>query len=108
MFAEAQDERFVVDEWEGPILAWMEESQIGETATGNEILTQALKLDFGHWGKPEQMRVGAIMHRLGWRKRRMPALPKSGVRPWAYVKPAGWGRASALQQSVIEEPCFDD
>lgn len=107
MFAEAQDERFVVDEWEGPILAWMEESQIGETATGNEILTQALKLDFGHWGKPEQMRVGAIMHRLGWRKRRMPALPKSGVRPWAYEKPAGWGRASALQQSVIEEPCFD-
>ncbi|MFV3015490.1 VapE domain-containing protein, partial [Pseudomonas sp. KHB2.9] len=107
MFAEAQDERFVVDEWEGPILAWMEESQIGETATGNEILTQALKLDFGHWGKPEQMRVGAIMHRLGWRKRRMPALPKSGVRPWAYEKPAGWGRASALQQAVIEEPCFD-
>lgn len=107
MFAEAQDERFVVDEWEGPILAWMEESQIGETATGNEILTQALKLDFGHWGKPEQMRVGAIMHRLGWRKRRMPALPKSGVRPWAYEKPAGWGRSPALQQSVIEEPCFD-
>ncbi|MBD8091716.1 toprim domain-containing protein [Pseudomonas fluorescens] len=107
MFAEAQDERFVVDEWEGPILTWLEESQIGETATGNEILTQALKLDFGHWGKPEQMRVGAIMHRLGWRKKRMPALPKSGVRPWAYEKPSGWGRASALQQSVKEEPCFD-
>ncbi|WP_395608676.1 VapE domain-containing protein [Pseudomonas sp. B22129] len=107
MFAEAQDERFVVDEWEGPILAWLEESQIGETATGNEVLTQALKLDFGHWGKPEQMRVGAIMHRLGWRKKRMPALPKSGVRPWAYEKPAGWGRTSALQGSAIEEPCFD-
>ncbi|MNF64178.1 Virulence-associated protein E [compost metagenome] len=107
MFAEAQDERFVVDEWEGPILTWLEESQIGETATGNEILTQALKLDFGHWGKPEQMRVGAIMHRLGWRKKRMPALVKSGVRQWAYQKPATWGRASALQPPVIEEPCFD-
>lgn len=47
------------------------------------------------------------MHRLGWRKRRMPALPKSGVRPWAYEKPKGWGRASALQQSVKEELCFD-
>ncbi len=91
MFAEAQDERFVVDEWEGPILAWMEESQIGETATGNEILTQALKLDFGHWGKPEQMRVGAIMHRLGWRKRRMPALPKSGVRPMGLRETCGLG-----------------
>lgn len=107
MFVEAQDERFVVDEWEGLILNWLEESQIGETATGNEILTQALKLDFGHWGKPEQMRVGAIMHRLGWRKKRMPALAKSGVRQWAYQKPATWGRAPALQQAPIEEPCFD-
>ncbi len=107
MFAEAQDERFVVDEWEGLILTWMEESQIGETATGNEILSQALKLDFGHWGKPEQMRVGAIMHRLGWRKKRLTALPKSGVRQWAYQKPATWGRASVLEQGRDEEPCFD-
>jgi len=108
LFAQAQEERFVVDEWEGPILSWLEESQIGETATGSEILSGALKLDFGHWGKPEQMRVGAIMHRLGWRKVRQPALPKSGVRPWAYKKPDGWGRASALVQEKFEEPCFDD
>ena len=108
LFAEAQEERFVVDEWEGPILSWLEESQIGETTTGSEILSGPLKLDAGHWGKPEQMRVGAIMHRLGWRKRRMPALPKSGVRPWAYQKPTGWGGASALLREKFEEPCFDD
>jgi len=107
LFAEAQEERFVVDEWEGPILTWLEESQIGETATGSEILAGALKLDFGHWGKPEQMRVGAIMHRLGWRKVRQPALAKSGVRPWAYKKPETWGRHSALVVEKIEEPCFD-
>ena len=29
-FAETQDEHFMVDEWEGPILAWMEESQVGK------------------------------------------------------------------------------
>ncbi|MHC8343330.1 VapE domain-containing protein [Pseudomonas sp. RT6P73] len=107
MFSEAQDERFVTDEWEGPILSWLEESQIGETTTGNELLSQALKLDYGHWGKPEQMRVGAIMHRLGWRKKRLAALPKSGIRQWAYQKPTTWGRASALQQEAVEEPCFD-
>jgi putative DNA primase/helicase len=107
-FAEAQEERFVVDEWEGPILTWLEESQIGETTSGSEVLTNALKLDFGHWGKPEQMRVGAIMHRLGWRRTRMPALAKSGQRPWAYKKPAGWGGASALKVEPIEEPCFGD
>ena len=107
MFSEAQDERFVVDEWEGPILNWLEESQIGETTSGSEVLASALKLDFGHWGKPEQMRVGAIMHRLGWRRVRLPALAKSGQRPWAYKKPQGWGGASALQVQKIEEPCFD-
>ncbi|WP_162094745.1 VapE domain-containing protein [Pseudomonas chlororaphis] len=108
LFAEAQEERFVVDEWEGPILTWLEASQVGETATGTDILSGALKLDFGHWGKPEQMRVGAIMHRLGWRKVRLSALAKSGIRPWAYKKPAGWGRAAALVQEKFEEPCFDD
>ena len=107
MFSEAQDERFVVDEWEGPILTWLEESQIGETTSGSEVLASALKLDFGHWGKPEQMRVGAIMHRLGWRRVRLPALAKSGQRPWAYKKPDNWGGHSALQVRKIEEPCFD-
>ena len=107
MFSEAQDERFVVDEWEGPILTWLEESQIGETTTGSEVLASALKLDFGHWGKPEQMRVGAIMHRLGWRRVRLPALAKSGQRPWAYKKPENWGGYSALQVRKFEEPCFD-
>lgn len=107
MFSEAQDERFVVDEWEGPILTWLEESQIGETTSGSEVLASALKLDFGHWGKPEQMRVGAIMHRLGWRRVRLPALAKSGQRPWAYKKPENWGGHSALQVQKFEEPCFD-
>lgn len=108
MFTEEQDERFVVDEWEGPILMWLEESQIGETTTGCEVLAQALKLDFGHWGKPEQMRVGAIMHRLGWRRVRLPALAKSRVRPWGYKKPNGWGGASALVFDPVQEACFDD
>ncbi|QXI30499.1 VapE domain-containing protein [Pseudomonas vanderleydeniana] len=107
LFAEAQEERFVVDEWEGPILKWLEESQIGETTTGSEVLTSALKLDYGHWSKPEQIRVGAIMHRLGWRRVRLPPLVKSGQRPWAYKKPVGWGVASALQREAFEEPCFD-
>jgi putative DNA primase/helicase len=108
LFAEEQDERFVVDEWETPILTWLEESQIGETTTGSEILTQALKLDPGHWGKPEQMRVGAILHRLGWSRYRLGAMTKSRIRLWGYKKPEGWGKTSALEQSAFEEPCFDD
>jgi len=37
----------------------------------------------------------------------MPALVKSGQRPWAYKKPAGWGGVSVLQREAFEEPCFD-
>lgn len=108
LFAEAQEERFVVDEWEVPILKWLEESHLGETTTGSQILAEVLKIDPSHWDKPAQMRVGSIMHRLGWRKKRMPALTKSGVRPWAYQKPTNWGRGSALQVAPMEEePCFD-
>ena len=109
LFAEAQESRFVVDEWEGPVVKWLEESQIGATASGEDILAGVLKLDYGHWGKPEQMRVGAIMHRLGWRKVRLAPLPKSGIRPYAYKKPDHWGNASALQVEPApdEEPCFD-
>jgi hypothetical protein len=44
MFGEEQDERFVVDEWEGPILTWLEESQIGETTTGSDVLIPHEKL----------------------------------------------------------------
>ncbi|BAP44750.1 DNA primase domain-containing protein [Pseudomonas sp. StFLB209] len=105
MFTAAQEDRFVVDEWEGPILQWLEESQIGETTTGSDLLSAALKLDFGHWGKPEQMRVGAIMHRLGWQRVRLPALRKSGKRPWAYKKPPGWGRLTAAS-APVQEACF--
>lgn len=82
-------------------------SQVGETVTGSEVLGQALNLDPGHWGKPEQMRVGSIMHRLGWRRRRLAALPKSGKRPWAYQKPEGWGRTPPLEQPPApKEECF--
>lgn len=47
------------------------------------------------------------MHRLGWRRVRLPALAKSGQRPWAYKKPWVGGGASALQVvQKVEEPCL--
>jgi putative DNA primase/helicase len=107
MFTEAQDERFVVDEWEGPILTWLEESQIGATASGGDLLGMALKIDPSHWGKPEQMRVGAIMHRFGWKRTRLSTPSKSGQRPWVYKKPDGWGAGNMPVAEQQEEPCFD-
>ncbi|MEE4677687.1 VapE domain-containing protein [Pseudomonas alliivorans] len=108
MFTEAQDERFVVDEWEGPILTWLENSQIGATTSGGELLGTALNIDPSHWGKPEQMRVGAIMHRFGWKRTRLSTPSKSGQRHWVYKKPEGWGAGHAPAREAFEEPCFDD
>lgn len=90
-FADEQDARYTVDAWEHQILPFLED-YVGETLTSADILTDALKLDLGHWGKPEQMRVGSIMHRLGWRRERLKASGKSTVRPWGYKRPSDWKR----------------
>lgn len=103
-FAAEQDARYAVDAWEHVILGWLEDVAVGEMVTSDMVLSGALKLDFGHWGKPEQMRVGQIMHRLGWKRERMNPLKKSGIRPWGYRRPASWGAAQPAVE--VREPAF--
>lgn len=102
LFEEEQDARYTVDAWEYKILPWLED-YVGETVTSDQVLGGALNLDFGHWGKPEQMRIGHIMHRLGWRRRLLSPSKKSGRRQWAYCKPADW---SASGQVGFKEAAF--
>ncbi|WP_249934964.1 VapE domain-containing protein [Azotobacter chroococcum] len=96
-FAEQQDARYTVDAWEYPIRQWLEDPASGETVTSDRILQDALKLDYGHWGRPEQIRVGHIMQRLGWRRERLAASRKSGIRPWGYRRPESWKVAAAAE-----------
>ncbi|PKM30396.1 MAG: conjugal transfer protein TraC [Gammaproteobacteria bacterium HGW-Gammaproteobacteria-11] len=109
-FAEEQDARYMVDVWEHPIREWLEQPDRNEIITGDQVFANALKLDLGHWGKPEQMRVGHILQRLGWKRKRLPAASRSGVRPWGYVKPARWAAAGeiadAAEQARKEEDPF--
>jgi len=78
-----QDERFVEDSWQEPIQRWLAgEADSGTYKPGTaqavdgvpvpyttttELLSRALHIDLGKHGRPEQMRVAAIMKRLGWR-----------------------------------------
>lgn len=101
-FAEQQDARYMVDAWEHPIREYLEQPERDEVVTGDKIFGDALKLDLGHWGKPEQMRVGHIMHRLGWRRQRLKAATRSGIRPWGYKKPASWAAAGVVADAAIE------
>ncbi len=89
LFEAEQDARFAGDMWEHPICKYLE-TYVGETITGDVLLRDALMLDPGHWGKPEQMRLGHIMHRLEWRKRRQTAAGKFGRRGYAYERPDSW------------------
>tara|TARA_R110001592_G_scaffold65634_2_gene201215 strand:+ start:5342 stop:7576 length:2235 start_codon:yes stop_codon:yes gene_type:complete len=102
-FAEQQDARYMVDAWEHPIREWLEQPDRLEVITGDQIFANALKLDLGHWGKPEQMRVGHIMHRLGWTRKRLSAAGRSGIRPWGYEKPASWKVAGAAADAEEAE-----
>ncbi|HCL3291055.1 toprim domain-containing protein [Pseudomonas aeruginosa] len=102
-FVAEQDARHQADAWEFPILKWLETNP-DKVVTTDTLLEKALNLDLGHWGKPEQTRVGQIMHRLGWRRERLPARTKSGIRPWGYARPADWMAAAA--QPVQRESAF--
>lgn len=61
-----QAQRQVTDEWARIINDFL----IGapETTVGN-VLSGALKIDSDRWDRPSQMRVAAILHGAGWRKK---------------------------------------
>lgn len=89
MFEAEQDVRFQGDAWEPRIVSWLESNPC-ESVTSDVLLERALNLDPGHWGKPEQTRVGQVMHRLGWRRRRGAPQGRGGVRPYSYMRPDSW------------------
>lgn len=80
---EEQASRYVGDSWEGRVEQWldmrMEESRYPprlkfdtkvDWATTDNLLSYAIGLDAGKHGRPEQMRVAAIMKTLGWENQR--------------------------------------
>lgn len=89
MFAAEQEQRYQADMWEEPIIEYLAKRHIGDSVTGAHVLEKALNIDPSHWGKPEQMRVGKIMHRLRWSRRRKGSC-HGGVRGYEYVKPDSW------------------
>ena len=77
MASEEQADRFQSDAWEEAIIKWLD-GERAETLlvtrkgiTTGDILQGALNIDKDGWDKPLQTRVGAIMTKLKWRKRRI-------------------------------------
>lgn len=95
VFAAEQDQRYQADMWEDLVVGYLADKHIGDTVTGAHLLEHALNIDPSHWGRPEQMRIGKIMHRMNWPRRRKGNCVR-GVRSYEYVKPPEWKRGSAV------------
>lgn len=68
---EAQEERYVGDEWESRVAAWIGgpgSQRDGFTAA--DVLSGPLGLEPGKWDKPAQTRVGQVLTRLGYERHR--------------------------------------
>jgi predicted P-loop ATPase len=89
MFVEEQDQRFVGDALEDKIRDWLEQpdDDLGGArrmhVSTRDILTKCMHLEVGKWTPAEQQRVGRIMARTGWPRRRL----GSGSREWVYMRP---------------------
>lgn len=96
LFEDEQEQRYQADMWEEKVIAYLIK-HIGDHVTGAEVLEKALNIDPSHWDKPSQIRVGRIMHRLKWPRRRRGKTP-SGTQGYVYVKPAEWKRGMKPEQ----------
>lgn len=93
-FAEQQDRRFVEDAWTGRLVDYLDgELGIGELreVTTDQCLT-ALKLPVDRWDRQALQRVGSVLKRLGWIRRRK----TTGKRTWSYFRPDPDGHAPEM------------
>jgi len=86
LFESQQDDRFESDVWESVIFDWLRRTR-REDYSCAEIMQDALDMDPQAMRPPEQKRVGQIMTRLGFSKKRRRV---KGNRPSYYVPPEGF------------------
>ena len=70
---EAEEEReavFEADSWEESVIPWLSTKSPQQT-TISEILSECLEIPLDRHDRASQTRVGAILHRMGWRSRRV-------------------------------------
>jgi predicted P-loop ATPase len=78
--AEAVEGRRQEDPWESEVGRWL----AGRTSvTSADVLGSALQIPTDRWTRGDQMRVGQVLARLGWRKRRVRV---GADLEWRYLK----------------------
>jgi len=88
-FEVQQEDRFDSDIWEGIIYNWLKKNR-REDYSSSEIMEEALGMEPQAMKPPEQRRLGLIMHRLEFVKRKKMI---NGKRPAHYYPPKGFWNA---------------
>jgi putative DNA primase/helicase len=78
--SEAQEARYVGDEWEHRIVDWLMDGREGFTAA--DVLAGPIHLEPGKWDKSAQTRVGQILTRLGYERHRRREAGRLAYRYW--------------------------
>ncbi len=97
--AQEQDARYQRDSWEDVIVEWVERNapdshypieMVGaiNSVTITDILQHALRMEIGKHSRPDQLRVGAILRRMGWKRKKCRV---GGNVAWKYVRPSETG-----------------
>lgn len=111
LFESEQAARLDADVWEVVIGDWLRDkvmcappnARAQIMVTSAEIMGDALKIDLGSMKRPEQTRVGIVMHALGWRDCR----PRvNGQRVKGYRPSVGYLESMTGNGAYSDEPAF--
>jgi putative DNA primase/helicase len=85
---DATDAVMLSDDWEGIVRAWVDSPVTRhlhtEGVTTAKVLMSALSIEPGRITRADTTRVGIVIHRIGWERRRVTA---GGHREWRYFPP---------------------
>lgn len=84
LFDRQAEDRMMIDAWQYPVQEWWSKNNALPYVTTAQVMTEALCLDKARWSKPEQMRVAAVLKRLGFSHRKVGT---RNARFWAFVPP---------------------
>lgn len=104
LYEQEQEARYIGDAWETRIGNWLDTPDAGgmkpEKVTTADVLGKALHIDAGRWSSPEQARVGRIMSRLGWPRRK---LGSRADRDYFYCRPCSY--AGCKEPAIKDGRC---
>jgi len=80
---ETQEQYQHEDPWHAAVAAWLKEHGRSTVSTA-ELLSRAVEVETGRQGKQHEMRLGGILTRMGWTRKRV---QRGGKRSWKWVAP---------------------